>query len=388
MDAVPEIPVIRPAEVLRARIALSAGFLLLGLATGIWAVHIPLVQARLGLDPGTLGFALFAMAFGAVAGMPLTGWAVGRYGSRPPTAVLMIAYALVFALPILAPNIVLLFIGMVLFGAAMGGLDVAGNVQATEIEAARGRPTMSSFHGFYSVGGLAGSLLGAAIISLGFGDGSGAAAAAVVFIAIAAVAAANLLPSPRPLHTGPRFALPNRAVVGLGLLAFLCFASEGAIGDWSALYLSSVTHATAAAAATGYALYSCAMAFCRLTGDAIVARLGSQLTVSLGGGLIALGMAIAILSPWPLLGAFGFGLVGVGAANIIPVVFRASARVDGVPANSGIAATTTLGYFGFLLAPPLIGQLADAFGLGFGLSVVGLAGLVIAAMAASRQWDS
>jgi hypothetical protein len=276
---------------------------------------------------------------------------------------------------------------MMLFGAAMGGLDVAANMQATEVERARGRPTMSSFHGFYSVGGLIGAAIGAAVVSAGWGDGSGAALASVAFVAVAGLTARNLYPSERPLYSGPRFALPNRAVLGLGLLAFLCFAIEGAIGDWSALFLSTVKMATASAAAIGFALYSFAMAFCRLTGDWVVSRLGGRLTVVLGGGLIALGMGIAILAPWSLVCSIGFGIVGVGAANVVPVVFGAASRTRGVTASFAIAAVTTLGYSGFLVAPPLIGMIADAAGLSLGLWVVAFGGVVVAAVAASRRWQ-
>src|SRR5207253_1649927 len=133
------------------------------------------------------------------------------------------------------------------------------------------------------------------------------------------------------------------------------------------LFLASVKMASTTEAAIGFALYSLAMTTCRLAGDTVVTRLGGRLTVALGGGLITLGIAIAILAPWPLVGAVGFMVVGVGAANIVPAVFSASARTPGVPAGVGIAAVTTLGYSGFLFAPPLIGFVANSFGLALGL---------------------
>jgi fucose permease len=268
----------------------------------------------------------------------------------------------------------------------MGGLDVVANVQAAEVEAARAKPTMSSFHGFYSVGALAGALIGALVIANGWGDGTGAATACIVLLALAAMAAGNLLPSERPLAGAPRFALPNRAVLGLGMLAFLCFAIEGAVTDWSALFLTSVKAATPVTAAIGYSAYALAMAGFRLFGDGIVARLGPKTTVVGGGALTALGLAIALAAPWPAVGAVGFGLVGLGAANIVPVVFSAGARTPGVPSGIGVSAVATLGYSGFLIAPPVLGFVADAYGLAAAMAVVLVMSLAMGVLGAMQGY--
>jgi hypothetical protein len=369
----------------RPRAAVSTAFFLLGLGGGIWAVHIPLVQARLGIEPSILGFALFTMAVGAMLAMPSTGWAIGRLGSRLPTAALTIAFTLATPLPVLSGSVGALFAATFLFGFTMGGLDVAMNVQASEVEAARRRPTMSSFHGFYSLGGLSGAAIGAALIAAGFGNGEGAAAIAVFLLVPAILSARNLLPTRRLGDSGPRFSLPSRAVLGLCIIAFLCFALEGTVADWSALFLTTVKSASPATAAAGFALFSLAMALCRLTGDAAVARLGSR-TVVIGGGILsAAGMGIALASPWPLVGAIGFGLVGIGAANIVPVLFSRAARTPGVEPSVGVAAVATLGYSGFLATPPVLGLVADAYGLSTSLGAVLLMGLLIAAVGSLRQ---
>jgi fucose permease len=383
--ASPEAGFVGPMQVsnnqLRPRTAVSTAFFLLGLGSGIWAVHIPLVQARLEIAPSTLGFALFAMAIGAVLAMPLTGWTIGRLGSRRPTAFLTIAFTVITPLPAMAGSVSSLFAAAWLFGLAMGGLDVAMNVQAAEIEAARRRPTMSSFHGFFSVGGLAGALVGAALIAAGWGNGEGAAALAAILLGPAILSACNLFPgAPAEASGSPRFSLPDRAVLAFCILAFLCFAVEGAVTDWSALYLTSVKGAAPAAAAGGFALFSLAMAACRLTGDTLVARLGGR-TVLIGGGfLIAAGLGIALASPWPLVGALGFGILGVGAANIVPVLFSRAARTPGVEPSTGVAAVATLGYSGFLATPPVLGLVADAHGLSVALGLVLLMGLAIACL--------
>ncbi len=264
----------------------------------------------------------------------------------------------------------LFFVAAFFFGLTMGSLDVLANVQASEVETLRGRPTMSSFHGFYSVGGLAGAIVGAFIIANGFGDGTGAAAAGAVLLILAAAAVRSLLPGRKAHEDAPRFALPNRAVLGLGILAFLCFAIEGAVTDWSALFLTTVRRTTPEMAAIAYAAYAFAMAAVRLFGDPIVARLGGKVLVVGGGLLVAVGLLVALIAPWPVVGAAGFGLVGIGAANIVPILFSAAARTPGVPSGVGVSAVATLGYSGFLVAPPILGFAANQYGLSAALALV------------------
>jgi hypothetical protein len=281
-------------------------------------------------------------------------------------------------LPILSTTTWFLFVSAFFFGAFLGAVDVAGNTQAAEVETARGKPTMSSFHAFFSIGGLAGAALGAGVIALGWGNGSGAAVLAAVFMILAIYAALNLWPSEKPVAGGPMFVLPNKAALGLGIIAFLCFAVEGAVTDWSALYLTTVKQSTVTMAATGFAIYSIAMTSLRLIGDRIVVRIGALAVLVGGGVLIVAGIAIAIASPWPLGAALGFAVVGVGAANIVPVAFSLASRTPGLPASVGVAAVATLGYTGFLMAPPILGFVAKSWGLSVSLIIVAFMGAAIA----------
>ncbi len=353
----------------RARIAVSVAFFILGVGPGLWAVHIPLVQERLAINPAVLGLALLVMAGGAVISMPIMGWAVGHVGSRLPTGVGVLLYMIVTPLPILADSVPLFFLALFFFGLLMGGLDVTGNVQAADVETLRGKATMSSFHAFYSIGALCGALAGAFVIGRGWGDGRGAAAICAVLFVAGAFAVRHLLPSDKP-EAGPKFALPPAAVIGLGLIAALVFAIEGAVTDWSALFLTGVKAATPETAAFGYATYALAMAGLRLVGDPIVQRLGARRIVVGGGALCVVGLAIALASPWPLLGALGFGLVGLGAANIAPVCFSAGARAPGVPPGVGVSAVATMGYSGFLIFPPILGFAAELVGLSASIGIV------------------
>ncbi|MEX0851919.1 MAG: MFS transporter [Bauldia sp.] len=386
MDPLPDDSVAQTTTLFRSRLAVYVAFFLAGVGVGIWATHIPIVQSRLGIDPGVLGLAIFVMAGAAIAGMPAAGWALARYGSRLPTGVTLIAFTALTPIPILAGSVPFFFAAVLVFGLTIGALDVSMNLQATEIEAARRRPTMSSFHGFFSLGGLAGAGLGGAVIAIGWGDGSGAAIAAFLLLGLAVAATVNLWPSAQPIDAGPRFVLPSRAVLALGLLAFLSFAVEGAVTDWSALYLSSVKGASVAGAAAAFAAFSITMAIFRLVGDFVVTRLGERPTLVAGGALIAAGMGLAVAVSSPALAAAGFALVGVGAANVVPVVFGAASRAPGMPASLGVAAVATLGYVGFLIAPPTLGLVARTFGLSVSLTIVALMGVVIAVVAAMRRW--
>jgi hypothetical protein len=349
-----------------------------GIGAGLWAVHIPSVTTRLHLDPGVLGLLLLLIGIGAIISMPLASAIAAKRGSRTICIIAAFLYVVTLPLPIIAPTIPLAFIGAALFGLSMGGLDVAANSHGTEVESAYGKPTMSAFHGFFSLGGLAGSALGAAIIGLGYGNGSGAVAVSAVLFVVAVWASFNLLPIDKA-SAGVKLRWPNRAVIGIGILCGLAFALEGVVADWSSLFLLRIKDAGPVGASAGVILFMATMTVFRFLGDGMRLRFGGRNSVLAGGLCIALGTAIAISAPWVWLSAVGFALVGVGAANVVPILFSAAARVPAVPAAIGIASVTTLGYAGHLLAPPLIGFLARSFGLPLALSLVGVAGLIIAA---------
>ena len=380
-------------RVRRARAAVSAGFFVFGLGFAIWAVHIPVIAARLALDPAILGLALLNIELGGVISQPLTGGLVARTGSRPAAAVFLLLFLATFVAPIVAWSTPALFVATFILGATAGAANVAVNTQASEIERARGRPTMSSFHGFFSLGALAGASIGGGIVALGWQDGRGAAIVAAALFAIAAVATRSFLPTAPAPRKGPadgrrRFVLPNVAILGLSLLTFFANTVEGAVNDWSTLYLSSVRGLSVAAAASGIVIFSSAMAICRLAGGPVVVMLGEKRIVLLGGALITAGMAVVVLSPFAILSPFGFGLVAIGAANTIPVMMGAAARVPGVAASTGVAATATGALLGFLIGPPIIGFVAHALGLGVALGFVSLVGVVIVVGATLYRWQA
>jgi fucose permease len=239
---------------------------------------------------------------------------------------------------------------------------------------------MSSFHALFSVGGLAGAGLAAGLV--GFGDPASAWSAfgVLLLFALAALLVRQWYrPDTSHRAGGARFTLPSRPLIALGILAFLAFGLEGAVADWSALFLEDEKKATPALAAAGYAAFSGAMAVMRFLGDGIVARTGRQRALMLSGAVIAGGCALALVAPWPIVSAVGFGIMGIGAANVVPILLSTAATFP--PGSGRVSAVATIGYLGALIWPPAIGGIAHSVGLPVALWLIVAAGVVIAVRA-------
>lgn len=361
-----------------ARWAISTVFLLNGAGIGLWAAHVPTVQARMGIDTGMLSMVLLTVAGGALLAMPLMGGLTGRWGTRRMVLLSGFAFATMTPLIMGAPSLPLLFIAAFLFGVSNGALDVAMNANASEVETARGLPTMSSFHGFFSLGGLFGAGIGGLLVGQGLGHGQGALMVGVVTAVVLALSAPRVMGFAATHGAGSHFSLPRGAALGLGLLALLCFAVEGALVDWSALLMQERTGATPASAALGFSAFSIAMAACRFAGDRLIVRFGALRIMVVGGLAMFAGLALAVASTHFMLSAVGFALVGLGAANVVPLLIGAAARIPGMSAGNGVAAVATLGYGGLLLAPPVLGWVAMHSSIMVALGGLSLSGLVIA----------
>lgn len=382
-----------PAALRRARVATAAVFFLNGVGVASWVVRIPDVQRRLALSPGLLGTVLLGAAAGALVTMPLAGRAVTRRGSRPVTRAGVVGFALSLVPLVLAPSGWLLTAALVLFGVCNGTLDVAMNAQAATVErgylARTGRPIMASFHALFSAGGLVGSLLGGVIAARGVSPVAHLAGAATLAAIAGLAAAAAMLPAAEDAepdaghaHT---LAWPTGPLLPLGLLAFCILVQEGAMADWTAVYLRDVARTGPGVAAAGYAGFSATMTLGRFVGDRLTVAFGAERLVRLGGIAAAVGIALAVLRPGPVTAVAGFALVGAGLASSFPAVLAASSRVPGVASGAGIALVSTLGYTGFLAGPPIIGVVAEVATLRGGLAVVGGAGVLVALMATALR---
>jgi Major Facilitator Superfamily len=355
--------------------------LLNGFGYGSWVPRIAEIQEKLGVSEGQLGLALFMAAVGALIAMPLAGAAAHRYGSRAATAATVVAYGLSLPGLALAPGLIALGLALFVAGAASGALDVSMNAQGVAVEKRCWRPIMSSLHGMFSLGAMAGAAATGVIAGAGVPLLPHFAGIAALVVAVGVVACVPMLPmSAEAGAEGPGFARPSLAILLPGIVALAALLSEGAMADWSAVYLSNSLGAGTTMAAAAFAAFSMAMAAGRFTGDRLVARLGGDFVVRAGGALAAAGLGLTLLIGNSVVAVLGFGLVGAGLSCVFPVVLSSAARTPDLPPSAAIAAVCTVGYFGFLLGPPAIGGLAELIGLPAALGLVVLLCALIAAL--------
>jgi MFS family permease len=363
-----------------ARHATYAIFFADGLGFGIWAGHIPAFKQKFQLSDSSLSIVLLAVAVGAIISMPLAGQAVRHFGSKSSIPVSVACFGLCLVSIALAPSLILFVVAALLFGAAKGAVDVGINAQAVVVEKCYGRPIMSSFQALWSVGGLAGGFLTFATLGLGSTPVTNLVCVGSLILLVDLLYYSHLLrdTSSRKSEGEKRFRLPNKALLYVAILTFIALFSEGALQDWAAVYMHQVVAVPVAVAAVGYAGYSTAMALGRFVGDRVVALFGERIMMRLSGALIGFGIMVALLLPSPIFAIVGFVVVGLGISNLVPILFGAAGRDPVLGPGPGIAAVTTLGYFGFLIGPAVIGFMSKFFGLPLALSLVAVFGLVTA----------
>jgi fucose permease len=362
---------------LTPRAATFAVFAVNGAMIGTWVAHIPWLQERLDVSKTTIGFALLCMAAGALIAMPLTGQLLDRRESAGVTRAATLSYCLMLPLPLVAPSPVALGAILFVFGAANGAMDVSMNAHGVAVERELGRPIMSSLHGGWSVGGFISAGLAAVAGAAGADPRIWAAGVGIALWLFAWYITARL-GSASTQSESSGFALPSRGVILIGALCFLAMVTEGAIGDWSGIYLRQDLDSSAAAAATGFTGFSAGMAAARLGGDWLNERLGAGLLLRAGMALVAAALGAVLLIAEPVPAVVGFGLVGLGIANAVPILFSAAGRHE--PSGPSLAAVFTVGYTGFIVGPPLIGALADTIGLPETMGLLCLVALSVTAL--------
>ncbi|WP_371355782.1 MFS transporter [Pseudomonas chlororaphis] len=358
------------------QMATRIAFFIAGFGIAAWAPLVPYAKARAGLDEGTLGLLLLCLGVGSILAMPIAGVLAGRFGCRRVMAAGSLLICL--ALPLLATvsTVPLLIAGLFMFGAGLGTVDSTVNLQAVIVERASGRPMMSGFHGLFSLGGI----VGAAGVSAMLGLGLSPLGATLVVVALLVVALLKAAPHMLPYgsqSSGPAFAVPHGVVLFIGCLCFVVFLAEGAVLDWSAVFLSAERQVDAAYAGLGYAAFALTMTVGRLTGDTIVHKLGARRVIIMGGSVAAAGLLLATLAPAWEAALVGYALVGVGCSNIVPVLYTAVGKQTVMPEAIAVPAITTLGYAGILAGPALIGFIAhgSSLSIAFGLIAVMLIGV-------------
>ncbi|SCK08046.1 Major Facilitator Superfamily protein [Streptomyces sp. WMMB 714] len=393
-----------PAALPRLRAALTAFFAVDGFLFAGWVVRIPAIKEQTGASPSALGLALLGVSAGGVITMMLTGRLCDRFGSRTVTVAAAVLLSAGVALPPLTHSVLALGLVLAVFGAAYGALNVAMNAAAVDLIAALGRPVMPGFHAAFSLGGMLGAGMGG-LVAGHWGPARHLLALTALGLCVTAAAGRALLRQPSPAAppgdgrtraaasagpggagpaeapgpAGKRSASTRRLVLVMGLIALCTAYGEGALADWSALHLAEDLGAGAALAAAGYSVFALAMTVGRLTGTALLERLGQRRLLTAGGLSAGAGMTLGALAPWTWAALAGFVITGLGLANLFPV---AVAHAGALAGPRGVAAASTLGYGGMLVGPVAIGFLAEWISLPVALTTVAL----LAAVAGAVAW--
>ncbi|WP_232828089.1 MFS transporter [Kribbella monticola] len=380
---VDDLQAVREGQLVRrSRIAVAAIFCVHGSVTGSFATRVPWIQEHASVSAGQLGLALAFPAIGASLSMPLAARISHRFGTRAAQRFLIALWTLALILPSLATNLVTLCGALFVYGATAGMADVAMNALGVEIEHRLGRSIMSGLHGMWSVGTLIGSGLGTLAAHLDINAQLHHLVAALTLTVLGVVASQyvlNIYPAEDEVAP-PRFAFPPKSALLIGAVGFCAVFAEGASLDWSAVYLRDVlttSAAVAAGATTGFAL---TMAIARIAGDAVVNRWGPVLTVRVSGAVATLGGILVVVAPHPVVAMAGFGLLGLGIAVVVPLAFAAAGHA-GPNKSQAIAGVATVTYASGLVAPSIIGGIAQATDLTISFIVVTALTLGLAAFA-------
>jgi predicted MFS family arabinose efflux permease len=347
----------RSASNYPAVLATQLSFFTAGFAMACCAPFIPFIKDNVGASEGEFGLLLLFLGLGSVISMPAAGIVSAKKGAR--SVILLGGFGLVVFMPLLllAKNLVALGAILFVFGASLGAMDVSMNVHAVEVERREQKPLMSKFHAQFSIGALA----GAALITLLLSIGVGLIIAALIGSLVSLVAMLIVRPHLFKASSSepPPLVLPRGIVLLLGFLAAIAFLVEGAVLDWGALLIIERQLSLPHHAGIGYILFSIAMVIARLCGGRLMTNFGDYRVLTVSSLITMIGIGVVLLTSPPWLALTGFILIGLGAANIVPVLFSAAGRQTVMPASLAIAAVTTTGYAGVLVGPALVGFAAD-----------------------------
>lgn len=340
---------------------------------GSWVARIPYIKYHLELNDAELGLALFAMPIGSILMNPFTGRIIRRWGSARSCLWGGVGFFLSVILPINAPDVFLLGVGLFIMGGFTALLNVSMNTCASNLERSEGIRIMSTCHGMWSLGGMLGSALAGALIWAGVSAPLHMLGVALVLAALMIVVQKTILTIPEEdTSESPSFARPTKALVLLILIGLTVSMGEGLAFDWSAIYLREIAFASDSISALGFAFFSLAMTSGRFIGDIIIPRYGGRSLLATGGVVGAVGLLIAILVPNPSMVLLGFLILGLGCSLGAPMLYTASMHLPGTTPAAGLATFATFSFIGFMAGPPIVGFVAEAYGLEFGLLLVAI----------------
>lgn len=379
-SSIPLAPELSKSHIVAGRLA----FALLGVMVSMWAALIPYVKQSLQVSEATIGMLLLSLGIGAVVAMPITGALAVRFGCR---RMLYLAFPFSFVLLYLLPMQSSLYLfTMLLFalGLMIGLIDVVINIQAVLIESFYARSMMSNFHGMYSLGGIVGAVLMAALLSIGLSPILTVSILGVCSLLLVCMNAKYFLPYGKKQHVQDfdgesaiskktrRFTMPQGFVIFLGILCFFLYMNEGTVLGWSGLFITTDKGVPVSQAGLAYAVFCVTMTIGRLLGDRLAMVFGTYKVLISGALIIFIGYILTVISSAPLGVYMGFALVGIGSSNMVPLLFSMAAKQKDMPVNVAVAVVTTVGYSGHLLGPAIMGFVAHYFGLRFVFELVAL----------------
>lgn len=357
-------------------------FLCAGIITAAWATNIPFVKDSLNISDGVIGGLLLCLGAGALMGMPLAGIGAGKYGCKTVLTMSVLGFSALFMGIPFVGNIYVLACVLLAFGMMIGITDCAMNIQAVEIEKNAKSPLMSGFHGFYSLGGLAGALFMTFQLTLNVQVVVATIVTSILIITMLIFSRSGLLGKISG-DDGPMWILPRGVVILIGLVCCILFLAEGTVLDWSGIFLIEFRQIPLSIAGLGIAFFSIAMTAARLTGDKVVSRFGPRAVMNLGILIAIAGFLLTLhVSAWPF-ALFGYMLIGLGCANVVPIMFSATSKQSVMPQAMAVTAVSTLGYAGVLAGPALVGFSADVLSLPISLHLI-VALLVIASLLSNK----
>ena len=369
------------------RVAVGSLFFLLGLCFASWASRIPSVQQKMGISEAELGGVLLAIPLGQLLSLPLAGWLVAKEGSRKVVLWGVVLYAAALVGLGWASSLYQLLPCLVLFGIGGNLTNISVNTQAVGVERLYNqKPIMASFHGLWSLAGFVAAAVGSFMIGHAVTPGVHFVFIALFILVGLAVSAGSTVREDSGVDPNQSiFVKPDKELLGLGAIAFCALICEGAMFDWSGVYFKKVIHADKDWVGAGYTAFMSTMAAGRFGADWLAHRLGPKRVIQLSGLLTATGLSIAVALPTLPTALLGFLLVGFGTSAVVPLVYSAAGKSTHMSAGMALAAVSTIGFFGFLLGPPVIGFVAGATSLRVSFALIAVMGLCVSAVASRVQ---
>ncbi len=370
-------PVAIPTKLKQARLAVSLFYFVLGLCFATWASRIPVLKTVLGLSEAELGTILLMLPAGQLLTMPLAATLVNRLGSKFVLPLAAMSYAVLLIFIGLSTNAWWLGAALFVYGIGSNLSNIAINTQGVLVEEQYGKSIMSSFHGAWSLGGFAGSLIGLLTLNLKLSSVTHFCIISALLILIILFSKRYLIRETKTQESEEKKQKfkPDGIIFQLGIIGFFSMATEGAMFDWSGVYFSEVIHAPLEWVTIGFTSFMIMMASGRFIGDWIIEKFGRKRTLQGSGLLMFTGMMASVLFPNFYVGIVSFMLVGLGVACNVPTVYSLTGRHERIPAGVAIAMVSSISFMGFLVGPPLIGYIAELFNLQYSFALFSLFGL-------------